>query len=139
VWAGSVITPSDLDEPARLRRVGEAVRSAIEDHRPTTIAVERVSFNRNQVSALAVARATGVAIAAAADAGVPVVEYAPTEVKVAVTGVGNADKQQVRRALVRVHGVRDVPPQADAADAVAVALTHLATEGLRSATRAGAR
>ena len=86
------------------------------------MALERVAWNTNQVSALTVARATGAIMVVAADAGLSVTEYGPSEVKIAVTGMGNADKAQVRRALVRVHGLRDVPLQADAADAVAVAL-----------------
>jgi crossover junction endodeoxyribonuclease RuvC len=72
---------------------------------------------------------------AAAEAGVPVEEYGPLEVKMAVTGSGAADKAHVRRALVRAHGLRDVPVQADAADAVAVALCHLSQVRLRRAAR----
>jgi crossover junction endodeoxyribonuclease RuvC len=76
----------------------------------------------------------------AAEAGLAVEEYAPNEVKQAVTGMGNADKAQVQRALVRVHGLRDVPRQPDAADAVAVALTHVLAAPLRRvAAEAGVR
>ena len=80
----------------------------------------------------------------AAEAGLEVAEYSPSEVKSAVTGIGNADKAQVRSALVRVHGLRDVPSQPDAADAAAVAVTYLAGAGLRAAggratARLGAR
>jgi crossover junction endodeoxyribonuclease RuvC len=81
-----------------------------------------------------------VIILVAAEADLPVAEYAPNEVKQAVTGAGNADKAQVQRALTRIHGLRDVPAQADAADAVAVALTHLLAAPMRAvAARAGAR
>jgi crossover junction endodeoxyribonuclease RuvC len=89
------------------------------------------------VSAIAVARATGAIMVAAAEAGVPVTEYGPNEVKIAVTGMGNADKEQVRRALAKVHGLRAVPAQADAADAVAVALTHLVGSRMRRLARMG--
>ena len=75
----------------------------------------------------------------AAEAGLPVAEYGPNEVKIAVTGMGNADKEQVRRALVRVHGLKDVPDQADAADAVAVALTHMVGSRMRGLARSGSR
>jgi crossover junction endodeoxyribonuclease RuvC len=76
----------------------------------------------------------------AAEAGLPVAEYSPTQVKSAVTGIGNADKDQVRTALIRVHAMREVPDLPDAADAIAVALTHLTGERLRTAARAvGAR
>jgi crossover junction endodeoxyribonuclease RuvC len=82
-----------------------------------------------------VARATGVVLLAAAEAGLPVEEYGPLEVKMAVAGTGTADKAQVRAALARLHGLRDVPSQADSADAVAVALCHLSQSRVR---RAGA-
>jgi crossover junction endodeoxyribonuclease RuvC len=139
-FATTVITPADADESVRFRLIAEAARAAIADHRPAAVAVERVAWSRNQVSALQVARATGVIILVAAEAGLPVAEYAPNEVKQAVTGVGNADKAQVQRALRRLHGLRDVPAQADAADAVAVAVTHLLAAPMRAvAARAGAR
>jgi crossover junction endodeoxyribonuclease RuvC len=137
-WSETVVTPGDLPEADRLRAIGEAVRSAIAAYGPTALALERVAFNRNTVSALRVARATGVVMAAASEAGVPVEEYAPSEVKSTVTGMGSADKRQVRDALVRVHGLRDAPMQPDAADAVAVALCHLAAAPLRRAARRAA-
>ena len=135
VWSSTVRTPAGLAEPERLRRLHEAVRAAILRHRPAAVALEAVRWNRNVTSAMAVSRATGVVLLAAAQAGVPVEEYGPLEVKMAVTGSGAADKAQVRRALVRAHGLRDVPVQADAADAVAVALCHLSQVRLRRAAR----
>ena len=139
-FATTVITSADADEGIRFRAIAEAARAAIAEHRPAAVAVERVAWSRNQVSALHVARATGAIILVAAEAGLPVAEYAPNEVKQAVTGAGNADKAQVQRALTRIHGLHDVPAQADAADAVAVALTHLLAAPMRAvAARAGAR
>jgi len=125
VWADTVRTSADLDEASRLRAVAAAVREAIDEHRPQSVAIERVAWNKNQVSALQVARATGAAMVVAAEAGLAVEEYSPSEVKSAITGMGNADKRQVQQALQRIHGLQAVPRQADAADAVAVALTHL--------------
>jgi crossover junction endodeoxyribonuclease RuvC len=136
----TVTTPADAEESLRLRAIADAARAAIAEHRPAAVAVERVAWSRNQVSALHVARATGAIILVAAEAGLPVAEYAPNEVKQAVTGAGNADKAQVQRALTRIHGMPGVPAQADAADAVAVALTHLLAAPMRAvAARAGAR
>lgn len=138
LWAAAVRTGADRPEAERLASLARAVRQALDAHRADVVAVERVAFNRNAVSALNVARATGAVMAAVAEEGLAVAEYSPTEVKIAVTGVGNADKEQVRDALIRIHGLRDVPDQADAADAVAVAMTHLAGERLRAAVgRAG--
>jgi crossover junction endodeoxyribonuclease RuvC len=128
-----------MEEAERLRILAAAMRRAIEDHAPGTVALERVAFNRNTVSALQVARATGAIMVVAAEAGLTVDEYAPTEVKSAITGMGNADKAQVRDALVRIHGLKAVPDQADAADAVAIALTHLSAARMRSVARLGTR
>ena len=138
LFAENVRTPRDLAEPVRLRRIHDAIRDAIAAQRPTSVAVERVAWNKNQATALLVARATGVILLAAAEAGLPVEEYGPLEVKMAVTGQGNADKAQVRDALKRLHGLTDVPSQPDAADAVAVALCHLTQTRLRGSARAAA-
>lgn len=136
LWADTVCTPSGLPESERLRQIADAVVGAIAEHRPTAVALERVAWNRNQVSAMQVARATGAMMVVAARAGLSVEEYGPTEVKVAVTGMGNADKEQVRLALARIHGLRGVPVQPDAADAVAVALTHILGTRMRSLAKA---
>ncbi len=133
--ARTLRTPEGLSQAVRLRLIHDAVAEAIAQHRPTSVAVERVAWNRNQVSALTVARATGVVLLAAAQAGLSVEEYGPLEVKMAVTGQGNATKGQVRDALARLHGLAGVPTQADAADAVAVAVCHLARSRLRRAER----
>lgn len=137
IWADTVTTAAEVPEAERLRAVAEAVRAAIAAHAPVSVAVERVAFNRNQVSALTVARATGAVMVVAADAGLGVDEYSPTQVKSAVTGMGNADKAQVRLALERVHGFQDLPAQPDAVDAAAIALTHLVGARLRAAARIG--
>ena len=139
-WADTVLTPSGDPEPQRLAAIGSAVRLAIRAHRPSSVAVERVMFGANKMSALSVARATGVVMLVAAESGLGVEEYVPAEVKSAVTGLGTADKAQVRTALQRIHGMANVPSQPDAADAVAVALCHLTQARMRrAAVRAGAR
>jgi crossover junction endodeoxyribonuclease RuvC len=139
VWSTTVRTPAGLDESARLRILYGAVRDAIGDHGPQAVAVERLMWGRNVGSAMSVARATGVVLLAAADAGLRVDEYPPLEVKMAVTGIGNAGKDQVRQALIRTHGLDGVPAQPDAADAVAVALCHLTQSPLRRLHREAAR
>ncbi len=139
LWAGTTTTRAGADESGRLRALCVAMREAIARHRPAAVAIERLAWNTNQVSAITVARATGAMMVVAAEAGLPVAEYGPNEVKIAVTGMGNADKHQIRRALTRVHGLRAVPAQADAADAVAVALTHLVGARMRGLARSGSR
>jgi crossover junction endodeoxyribonuclease RuvC len=133
LWTDTVRTPASLAEPLRLRAIYQAIRGAIGEQGAAAVAVERVMWGKNVGSAMSVARATGVILLAAADAGLEASEYAPLEVKMAVTGMGNAGKDQVRRALERLHGLADVPTQPDAADAVAVAVCHLQQSGLRGA------
>jgi crossover junction endodeoxyribonuclease RuvC len=132
-FATTVRTPSDLTEPQRLRLIHEAATDVIDEYKPEAVAIERIAWNRNQVSALHVARATGVVVLAAAEAGLPVEEYGPLEVKMAITGQGNADKTRVREALARLHGLKGVPDDPDAADAAAIALCHLTQARLRRA------
>jgi crossover junction endodeoxyribonuclease RuvC len=89
---------------------------------------------------MAVARATGVILLVAAESGLEVAEYGPLEVKNAVAGSGSASKAELREALRRIHGLDDVPREADAADAVAVAITHLVRSRFAAAAaRAAAR
>jgi len=135
VWAETVHTPPGLPAASRLLRLYRSVRDAITAHRPAAVAIERLMWGRNAQSAMGVARATGVLMLSAAEAGLPVEEYAPLEVKMSVTGVGNAPKEQVRRALVRVLGVEGVPSDPDAADAVAVAICHMQQSRLRRLSR----
>jgi crossover junction endodeoxyribonuclease RuvC len=123
--AETVRTPAGAAEAARLGTIHRAVAGALSSHRAEAVALERLLWGRNVGSAMSVARASGAVMVAAADARVPVHEYAPLEVKMAVTGDGGARKQDVRRALERIHQIGDVPSEPDAADAVAVAVCHL--------------
>ena len=128
-----------MDTSQRLRLIYAGVRDAIASVSPSAMAVERLMWGRNTGSAMAVARASGVILLAAADAGITVQEYAPLEVKMAVTGVGNASKEQVRRSLVRVLSASGVPQEPNAADAVAIAVCYLQQSRFRRLTREATR
>ena len=109
--------------PERLKEIFEGIRAVVEAHRPDEVAVERVFVNRNVDSALKLGQARGAAICAATLTDLPLSEYTPTEVKQAIVGTGRAAKTQVQhmvRALLKLPGT----PQADAADALAIALCH---------------
>jgi crossover junction endodeoxyribonuclease RuvC len=134
-WSCTVRTRSSLPGPERLHRVYRAVGEAIQAYRPDVVAVERLMWGKNIGSAMEVARASGAVMVAAAEAGIPVEEYAPLEVKMAVTGVGNASKEQVRKGLTLLLGSDPVPAEPDAADAVAVALCHLRQSRMRQLFR----
>jgi crossover junction endodeoxyribonuclease RuvC len=125
VFATTIRTPAGAPEAERVLTLHQAVEQAIEEHRPESVAIESLMWGKNAGSAMAVARASGVVLLAAAERGIRVHEYAPLEVKMAVTGNGAAAKQDVRRALEKLHGLKEVPTQPDAADAVAVAMCHL--------------
>jgi len=137
-WTATIRTPSAVPPAERAGRLYRATRDAIEAHRPAAVAIERLLWGRNIESAMGVAQASGAILVAAAEAELPVQEYAPLEVKMAVTGVGNAPKDQVRRALIRILGTTGVPEDPDAADAVAVAICHVQQARLRHAVREAA-
>src|SRR5205823_5786493 len=139
LWAGTLRTPAGLASELRLRRLHEGVVTAIREHAPGAMAVERLLWGRNSQSAMAVAQASGVIMLAAAEAGIPVEEYAPLEVKMAVTGVGNASKEDVRRSLSRLLRMEGVPDEPDAADAAAVAACHLQQSRLRRMAKGAVR
>jgi crossover junction endodeoxyribonuclease RuvC len=132
-WSSTLRTRASVPGPERLHMIYKAVGEAIETYGPNAVALERLMWGKNIGSAMEVARASGAVLVAAAEAGLQVEEYAPLEVKMAVTGVGNATKDQVRRGLVRVLGAQGVPDQDDAADAVAIAVCHLQQARLRRA------
>ena len=119
---GCLETLPTHDLPARLLEIHRAVTELIVTHRPAQIGVERLVFNRNVQTAFAVGQARGVVLLAAAENGLPVFEYGPHEVKLAVTGYGRADKGQVQRMVQMVLGMPKLPKPDDAADALAVAI-----------------
>jgi crossover junction endodeoxyribonuclease RuvC len=122
VDAGCLETPSTWNLPQRLLAIHRHVVEQIELHRPDIVAVERLFFSKNAQTAFAVGQARGVVLLAAAAAEVPVREATPNEVKIAVTGYGAADKEQVGRMVAVLLGLAEAPRPDDAADAVAVAI-----------------
>jgi crossover junction endodeoxyribonuclease RuvC len=115
--------------PARLQVIFEGIAELIARHRPDAVAVESVFVQRNPRSALVLGHARGVVLLAAAQAGLVVAEYPPALVKKAVTGAGAATKPQVQQMLARLLRLRTPPAPSDAADGVAVALTHAMRTG----------
>jgi crossover junction endodeoxyribonuclease RuvC len=118
--------------PVRLAELQADLRALIAEHRPAVVAVERVLFQVNVRSAIGVAQAAGIAMAEAVAAGCEVAEYSPNQVKQAVAGVGGADKEQVERMVQTLLGIDRPLRPVDAADAVAIAMCHLAHAPLRS-------
>ena len=119
---GCITTTADMTLPERLRVLYEHVAELIETHRPDVVAVERLFFSRNAQTAFAVGQARGVVLLAAAQTDVPVREATPNEVKVAVTGYGAADKEQVGRMVAVILELPEVPHPDDTSDALAIAI-----------------
>jgi crossover junction endodeoxyribonuclease RuvC len=125
VDCGVVTTPSGQPLPGRLQAIYKGLSGVIRKHQPEEAAVEELFFSRNVRTALSVGHARGVALLALADAGLPIFEYKPLEVKQAVAGYGGADKQQVQEMVRMLLNLDRVPQPDDAADAVAVAVCHI--------------
>lgn len=134
---GVIRTDPQAPLPARLADLQAELRALIAETGPAVVAVERVFFQANVRTAMAVGQASGLAMAEAHAAGAEVVEYTPTQVKQAVAGDGRADKDQVGRMVQTLLGLAVVPSPADAADAAALALCHLAHAPVRRAALAG--
>ncbi len=122
VDAGCIRTPSDLGDAERLRQLHAALRALVVEHRPGRIGIERLFFQRNVQTAMAVGQARGVALLAAAEANVAIDEPTPNEVKQTVCGNGSADKVQVAAMVERLLGVSLAGVADDATDALAIAI-----------------
>ena len=123
--------------PHRLAELQQELRAIMVELSPDVVAVERVFFQVNVRTAMSVGQASGLAMAEAVTAGCHVVQYSPNEVKLAVTGDGAADKTQVQVMVQRLLGLAAPPSPADAADAAALALCHLAHAPLRASVAGG--
>ena len=126
VAAGVVRTDPSTDLAVRLAELHGEMGALVEEYQPDEVAVERVLFQVNVRSAMQTGQASGVDMAAAAAAGCPVALYSPNEMKNAVVGWGGADKDQVEQMVRGQLGITTRLRPVDAADAVAVALCHLA-------------
>jgi crossover junction endodeoxyribonuclease RuvC len=135
VAAGVLRTDPAVDVALRLAELQAGIRALLGELTPDVVAVERLFFQSNVRTAMSVGQASGVVLAEAAAAGRPVVQYTPNEVKSAVTGSGGAGKEQVQRMVQAILGLATVPKPADAADALALALTHHARAPLAAAVR----
>ena len=124
ISVGVVRTPARSELTERLLRLSVAVREWMDDYQPDVVAIERV-FERGEVSTvMQTAHAVGVLVLAAAERGIPVHMYTPSEVKKAISGNGRADKKQMTSMITRILGLNEPPKPADAADALALAVCH---------------
>jgi crossover junction endodeoxyribonuclease RuvC len=138
VAAGALTTSADATTAERLLELHGDLAALIAEHRPDEVAIEEVFVNRNLQTATAVGRASGVIILAAAGAGIPVFEYTPSAVKLAVTGQGRALKSQVEAMVRRRLSLGTMEAAPDAYDALAVALCHLQSTSIARLARRSA-
>lgn len=132
---GAITTSSDWPLPERLQHIYRELTALVEDRQPTAVAVEELFFSKNVRTALSVGQARGVALLAAANAGLPIHEYTPLQVKQAIAGYGQATKDQVQQMVRMLLGLDSVPQPDDAADAIAVAICHIHSAKLTALLR----
>ena len=132
VAAGVLTTPPEHPLPQRLSALAADLRDLLAELEPDAVVVERVLFQANARTAMSVGQASGLALAAAATAGCEVVQYSPNEVKQSVAGYGSAGKEEVQRMVQAILALPERPKPPDVADALALALCHLAAAPLLS-------
>ena len=127
---GSITTTPDMTIESRIAAVYHGMQNLFDAFHPDAMAVEELFFNTNQKTGIIVAEARGVILLSAVEAGVPIAEYTPLQIKQALTGYGRADKHQIQSMVKTFLRLKSIPRPDDAADALAVALTHSQTNKL---------
>ena len=122
---GVIETPAHTENGDRLLKIWNGLNYILEKFHPDAVGVEELFFNRNVTTAIQVAQARGVALLAARAADIPLFEYTPLQVKQAVVGYGRAEKKQIQQMMKIMLGLNEIPKPDDAADALAIAITHL--------------
>jgi crossover junction endodeoxyribonuclease RuvC len=125
VICGAITSAAAASFPDRLLTIHTRLSELLRECRPDAVAIENLFFATNVRSALKLGHARGVAMLAEVEAGVPVIEYTPAEIKRAVVGYGRAEKHQVQHMVKLILGLAAVPAPHDAADALAVAICHV--------------
>ncbi len=124
---GVLRTEPEQELPHRLAEIASEIDALLDEYQPSVVAVERIFFQSNVRTAMSVGQVSGLVLSAAARRGVEVVQYSPNQVKLAITGWGGADKVQVQKMVKQRLKLNSLPKPADAADAAAIALCHIAS------------
>lgn len=125
ITCGAIATPASATFPEKLLEIHSRLATLIAECRPDCVAIENLFHASNARSALRLGHARGVAMLAAVEAGLPIVEYTPAEIKRAVVGYGRAEKPQVQHMVTLILGLATPPTPLDASDALAVAICHV--------------
>jgi crossover junction endodeoxyribonuclease RuvC len=124
VTAGVIKTPSHTPLAERLVDIYQGLKEIIDETKPQAVSIEKLFFAKNITTAISVSHARGVAMLVAAQAGLPIYEYTPLQIKQTLTGYGRADKKQMQAMVKLQLGLNQIPKPDDAADALAAAITH---------------
>ncbi len=124
VTYGVIKTSPKMEMPNRLQIIQQELQVLLDEYQPDSVGVEEVFFGRNVTTAITVGQARGVLLLTLANANLPIGEYSPPKIKDAVTGYGKADKQQVQLMVRNLLDLEETPRPDDAADGLAVAITH---------------
>lgn len=122
---GVISTPANMPMDRRLVILYDCLTEIVSSFHPTSCAVERLFFRRNVTTAISVGQARGVILLALAKNLIPIAEYTPMEIKLAVAGYGGAEKKQVQYMVQSILDLKTLPKPDDAADALAIAICHL--------------
>lgn len=128
---GCIDTKPNSDVPGRLFAIYDEMCRIIEEYKPETMGIEELFFNTNAKTAFMVGQARGVILLAASQHKLPIGIYTPLQVKIALTGYGRAEKTQVGKMVQTILGLTKIPKPDDAADALAVAITHAFSRKLK--------
>ncbi len=129
IACGAIVAPARASFPDKLLTIHRSLVGLLAEAKPGVVAIENLFYATNVRSALKLGHARGVAMLAAVEQGVPVVEYTPAEIKRAVVGYGRAEKHQVQEMVRLLLGLKQVPSPHDVADALAVAICHVHAAG----------
>lgn len=125
--AGVISTPKTEHMQNRLKMLYDDLSQLVKTHQPDYIAVEKLFFTNNITTAMSVSQARGIALLVAAQNKIELAEYTPLQVKMSVTGYGQAEKKQVQEMVKKILKLSVIPKPDDAADALAIAICHSAT------------
>lgn len=122
---GCIITKPGMPDAERLKILSNELNKLLKKHQPKVMAVENIFFFKNLKTVMPVSQAKGVILLAAAKKKIPVYEFSPLQVKMAVTGYGKAEKKQVQKMVFNLLNLKEIPKQDDAADALGIALCYI--------------
>jgi crossover junction endodeoxyribonuclease RuvC len=127
LYSDCITTPKELDQNGRLALIGNSILEVIKIYNPDCVAIEKTFFGKNKKTAIAVSEARGIILYEASLRKIPIHEYAPAEIKIAITGYGASTKTQVAQMVKKLIEIGKEIALDDEYDAIAVALTHSAT------------